>query len=1002
MGVVALAATAGAQESPSPDAESGDTSGAEAEARLFTNVRPLTSDGRRSGEGYYGADGTKMVFQSERETGNPFYQIYLLDFEQQDISRISPGIGKTTCAWLHPSGQRALFASTHEDPDAKRKQRDKILEREAGTESRYSWDYDPWYEIYAYEFTSGEYTRLTHATGYDAEGSYSPDGTKIAWASNRRAYLEGELSDDEREHFRFHEESAMDIYIMDADGSNVHRLTDEPGYDGGPFFSPDGKRICWRRFKPDMTSAEVWTMKVDGSDKQQLTQLDATSFGPFYHPSGEYLLFISNPEGYANFEIYMIPAAKRADFTEPVRVTWTDGFDGFPTFSLDGKTFSWTSNRVGNVSQLFAADWDHEAARKLLELDRATASTPGGEETVDTKPDERTGRAARELTSAAFTKEDVLRHVDYLCRPELAGRMTGTAGERRATAYVAAYLDSLGFVPAGEVDAETGETTWFQSFDFPAGARLGEENWLVIGETESEPGDEWMPLNFSGTGSFDGEVAFAGYGIVAPKTDNGPEYDSFVHLDVTDKWVLVFRYLPEDVTPEWRQDLNFHSQLRVKAANVRDRGGLGMLVVSGPNSSVKQQVIALSTESALGKISIPVVSISDELAQQMMKSAGQDLPWWQTQLDRGEPQLGFDFPDLNVSANIDVIQQRGRGRNVIGRLQFGDQPSREAVVVGAHIDHLGRGGAGSMARDEEEKGQIHFGADDNASGVAGMLEVAEFLAFEKRDGKIHEGRDLIAAAWSGEELGLFGSSHFVKQAQRAMLQRPDASDRDLSEVSLNPRYVAYLNMDMIGRFDGKLVLQGLGSSDWWSGEIEKRNLATGIVLHQSLDTNLPTDATEFYRAGVPILAAFTGTHDDYHTPRDTPEKLNYPMASRIARLMGLVTRSLVTGREVPAYKEYKSADPVMRVAMRASLGTSPDYTAEVVGTMLKSVRSGSPADKAGIQGGDAVVELAGRSVENVYDYTNAIAALKVGEEVTIVVVRDGQRLELKITPESRD
>jgi hypothetical protein len=473
-----------------------------------------------------------------------------------------------------------------------------------------------------------------------------------------------------------------------------------------------------------------------------------------------------------------------------------------------------------------------------------------------------------------------------------------------------------------------------------------------------------------------------------------------VHLDVTDKWVLVFRFLPEDVTPERRQELNFSSQLRIKAANVRDRGGRGLLVVSGPNSQVRQQVISLSGDSALGKISIPVISISDEVAEQMMKSAKQDLKWWQTQLDSGDPQIGFDFPAMTISADIDVIQRRGRGRNVVGRLQFGETPTDQAVMVGAHVDHLGRGGSGSMAREEDEKGMIHFGADDNASGVAGMLEVAEYLATEKRNGKIKAGRDLVVAAWSGEELGLFGSSYFVKQEQRDILHKPLATDKEVANLSINSKYVAYLNMDMIGRFDKKLVLQGLGSSDWWSGEIEKRNLATGILLQQSLDTNLPTDATEFYRAGVPILAAFTGTHEDYHTPRDTPEKLNYPMAAKIARLMGLITRSLVTGDEMPRYKEYKSEEPVMRVAMRASLGTSPDYTAEVTGTMIKSVRSNSPADKAGIQGNDVVVELAGSTVENVYDYTNAISALKVGETVKIVVMRDGQRVELEITPES--
>ncbi len=707
---------------------------------------------------------------------------------------------------------------------------------------------------------------------------------------------------------------------------------------------------------------------------------------------------MSNPEGYANFEIYMIPVNRRA---EPVRITFSETFDGFPTFSRDGGTFSWTSNRGDGKSQIFTADWNHDAAMAAL----GGAGTAVASD-IDTSDAEDVARDSVSRTSPEFVPEDILRHVDYLCRPELEGRMTGSRGERMATSYVAAYLDSLGFVPAGDVDPQTGEATWFQEFEFPAGARLGENNELMVGDDAVALDDHWRPLTFSDTGEFSSDVvAFAGYGMIAPETENLGAYDSFVHLDVTDKWVMVFRFMPEDVTPEWRQERNFYSQLRVKAANVRDRGGKGLLIVSGPNSQVKQQVIPLSRDSALGKISIPVISISDELAQQILSAAKpeQDLRWWQTDLDKGEQKIGFDIPNMTITANVDVEQLRGVGRNVVGRLQFGETPHDEAVIIGAHIDHLGRGGAGSLAR-EDEATQIHYGADDNASGVSAMLEISQFLAAQERAGRITSGRDLVVAGWSGEELGLHGSDHFVDQCIEQLGQEVELPAEEGKEPrtikSINSRYVAYLNMDMVGRFDGKLVLQGLGSSDWWSGEIEKRNLVTGLQLKQSKDTSLPTDATEFYQAGVPILAAFTGSHQDYHTPRDTPDKLNYEKAADIAKLMGLITRSLITGDSLPGYQEYKSDEPAMRVAMRASLGTSPDYTEEVQGVMLKSVRSNSPADKAGVQGGDVVVELAGQKVENVYDYTNAIGALKVGQEVTIVVMRDGERVELAITPES--
>ena len=650
--------------------------------------------------------------------------------------------------------------------------------------------------------------------GYDAEGSYSPDGSKICFASNRRAYADGALSEREAALVEaYGAQTVMDLYLMDSDGSNVVRLTDEDGYDGGPFFSADGKKICWRRFVPGAPGenyAEIWTMNLDGSDKRCLTDLKAVSFAPYFHPSGEYLLFMSDFEGF--FEIYMIPTTRKA---KPIRVTHSNSFNGFPVFSPDGKQFSWTSNRSDRRSQVFTADWNHEAALK------AVGSAPPINNDSD-KESEATalGSDAVGSTSDKFDPQDVLRHVDYLCRPELGGRMTGSIGERKATAYVAAYLDSLGFQPAGDKDPETGELSWFQEFDFPSGAKLGEKNTLAISNIETPEvklNDDWRPLTFSENGLVEGPLVFAGYGMQAGKTDDLEEYDSYVHLPVEGKWVMVFRYMPEGVPVSWRTERALQSQLRVKAAIIRDMGGLGMIIVSGPNSKTKQEVIPLSRDAALGKISIPVISISDDIASQLMKSAGQDLRWWQNQLDTGDMKIGFEFPDVKITANVDVQQIRGRGRNVVGRLQFGEQPSEQCVVVGAHIDHLGTGAAGSMAR-EEERGQVHRGADDNASGVAAMLEVAQFLSSQKRAGKITQGRDLVVAGWSGEELGLHGSNHFVETLLDS-IGKDLPTDNGATRRSIHDRIAAYLNMDMVGRFDGKLVLQGLGSSAWWEPEI---------------------------------------------------------------------------------------------------------------------------------------------------------------------------------------
>jgi len=249
-------------------------------ASPISGARQLTYEGVRVGEGYFSADGRRMIFQSERSKDNPFYQMYLLDLETGDVERLSPGYGKTTCAWLHPDGKRALFATTQFDPDARAKMQAELDFRASGKTRRYSWDYDPTFEIVGVDLADGAYTRLTNARGYDAEGD-SPDGQRIVFASNRHAYA-ANLSQQNAERLERDPSYFMDIYVMDADGGNVRRLTEAPGYDGGPFWSADGKKITWRHFSEDGAQAEIYTMSSDGTDERKITDLGAMCHG---HPS---------------------------------------------------------------------------------------------------------------------------------------------------------------------------------------------------------------------------------------------------------------------------------------------------------------------------------------------------------------------------------------------------------------------------------------------------------------------------------------------------------------------------------------------------------------------------------------------------------------------------------------------------------------------------------------------------------------------------------------------
>ena len=948
------------------------------EAELLGNIRQLTFEGRRAGEGYFNADGTKLIFQSEREPGNPFYQIYLMDLETGDTDLVSPGLGKTTCAWIHPDNERMLFASTHLDPEVLAKQKEEYELREKGGR-RYSWSFDEFYDIFEGPIDAGAdgeraYKNLTSALGYDAEASYSPDGKEILFASNRHAY-EGELSQEDQIQLAKDPSYFMDLYVMNADGSNVRRLTDTPGYDGGPFYSADGEKIVWRRFAEDGHSAEVYTANPDGTGEKRLTDLGAMSWAPYFHPSGDYVIFATSVHGFANFELYLVDSAGEK---EPVRVTSDERFDSLPVFSPDGQTVTWASSRTADKqAQIFIAEWNDEAARDLLDLEESTALLPGE---VPDLPD----------STADISSDDLRLHVEALASEEMEGRLTGSRGEQIATDYVAKAFERLGLEPAGD------DGSYFQPFDFTADVSLGSENRLEIAGINAAPAvdQDWRPLGMSKQGEIEAAgIVFAGYGVVAPDGDNSQSaYDSYADLDITGKWVMAFRGLPEDIGAERRQHLHRYADLGYKAAVARERGALGLIVVSGPNAVVKDELVPLGFDAATAGSSLGAISISNDLASLLLSGLDKDLGQLQSDLDEGEQVPGFEIPDLKIQAHVDLQQEVRTGRNVLARLAASDGANGSAVIVGAHVDHLGRGVEGKSLAQGDQQGEIHFGADDNASGVAGLLEIAEYLTDQKAKGKLDTPRDVVFAAWSGEELGLLGSGHFVKRF---------AGD---ARETLQPEIAAYLNLDMIGQYRDNVILQGVGSSTVWPGEIERRNVPVGLSITTNENAFLPTDATSFYLKGVPVLNAFTGPHANYSTPADTADTLNYEGAADVTRLMALITRAVAHADDVPDYiKQQPGERAGRRRTSSVYLGTLPDYAASgVEGALINGVTDGGPAAEAGIQGGDLIVEIAGSKVANIYDYSHALDGLKVGEPINLVVMRGGERKTLSLTPSSRE
>lgn len=922
------------------------------EAQFLSNTRQLIFEGRRSGEGYFSSDGKALIFQSEREPENPFYQIYILNFESGDIHRVSPGFGKTTCGFFRPGRDEVLFASTHLDPEATAKQKAELEFRASGKQRRYSWDYDEHMDIFSARRDGSPLRRLTTAPGYDAEGAYSPDGGRIVFCSIRDAYPTNKLSAADRKRFEADPAYFGELYIMNADAAHQKRLTHTPGYDGGPFFSPDGKRIVWRRFDESGAIADIYTMKVDGSDVRRVTDFQSMSWAPYYHPSGKYIVFTSNKLGFSNFELHVVDADDRS---APVRVTFTDGFDGLPVFSPDGKRLCWTSGRTADgKSQLFIADWNHEAALRAL-----NDAGSGARRTATTF-----GPAIRE--------SDLRGQIEYLASDALEGRMTGTRGAELAANFIAEELARAGLQPMNPSGG------WFQPFEFTSGVKVVPGgNHIAVGSDNFGEKD-CRPLSFTANGTVEGAVVFVGYGLVVPGKEG---YDSYAGLDVSNRVVLALRYVPEAVEPARRQELNRHAGLRYKAMNARERGAKTILFVAGPNSPQAGELAGLTFDSSLAGSGILAMSVSSNVAHALLAPVGKSLKELQTALDTENPHVIGSFALSNVTAKVSaaIEQVRKTDRNVLGVL-----PGRSAkfILVGAHYDHLGLGEAGAMQRAGGEDA-IHNGADDNASGVAAVLELAAVFARERK--KLHHG--VIFAFWSGEEVGLIGSSRFAEQ--------PPVP---LSNI------VAYINFDMVGRLrENRLNVQGIGSSRAWRRLLERLNVAAGFNLALQDDPYLPTDVTAFYPRGVPVLSFFTGSHDDYHRPTDDSPKINYPGLEGITLFAHrLITELARTNAQIDYVKITRSnGPPGSRENLRAYLGTIPDYTTDVAGVKLSGVRGGSPAEKAGLKAGDIIVDFAGKKIANIYDYTYALDAVKIGQPVEVLVMRDGQQVRIRVIPEPR-
>ena len=577
-----------------------------------------------------------------------------------------------------------------------------------------------------------------------------------------------------------------------------------------------------------------------------------------------------------------------------------------------------------------------------------------------------------------ITVTEELRHdVQFLASPELTGRGVDTPGIRLARDYLAAEFARAGLRPGGDNDG------FFQPFDVAVGVTVNQPSSLTLDQNASlELNKDWIPLGLSKSDNVEGELVFAGYGITAK--ENG--YDDYADVNVKGKIVLILLYEPaptDDKSPfKTPPEYSVHAALRTKANNARDHGAVGMILVD-LNHDNEAQPELLSTRNSLWRRGNSVVAaqVRREVLQKWLDARGVSLRDFKQKIDRTGKPASMAIPGAMAKLQMTLKEDHERAENVVGILPGADPNLRDQrVVIGAHYDHLGFGHFGAL--DRQAEGKVHPGADDNASGTAVLLELARRMAKLP----VKPDRTIVFAAFSGEELGLYGSRHYI-------------------ESSNSPSAIkAMINLDMVGRLrENRLTVFGARSGENLSDLVTKNARALGLDITDSNDVGR-SDHMSFYSKKIPVLHFFTGTHGDYHRATDTWDKLNFEGMAKISDLV-LVTALEIANRKEPirfvSLPSRPSETAGSARGVRVYLGTIPDYGAVATGVLLAGVSSGSPAAQAGLREGDVIVRLGDKDIQNIEDLTDALQAHKSGDQVNVVVLRGGAPITLQATLSSR-
>jgi len=545
------------------------------------------------------------------------------------------------------------------------------------------------------------------------------------------------------------------------------------------------------------------------------------------------------------------------------------------------------------------------------------------------------------------------------------GRGVDTAGIKLARDYIARNFSQYGLLPGGD------NGTYFQSFETVTGVSTKQPTTLILdGLPALSLEEDWNPLGLSASGHSAGSVVFVGYGITVK--DYG--YDDYAGVDVKGKIAIALRYEPppKDNKSPFRKAPRYstYATLRAKASNARDHGAVGLVLVDlEPPREGTRELISTNRSFARTNNGILAAQVKRQVLEKWLVGQRVSLPDLKEKIDRYEKPASMEFPGLKVSLTVTLEPVRQQTENVVGILPGSDPKLKnESVVIGAHYDHLGLGHFGIL--DPSAEGQIHHGADDNASGTSVLLGVAEQMTriTPKPD------RTVIFAAFSGEELGLLGSRHYIEHP--AM---PLASTKVM------------LNMDMVGRLrDNRLTVFGAHSGNELSQIVQENAHRLGLEITES-DSVGRSDHMSFYNRKIPVLHFFTGSHSDYHRPSDTWDKVNAQGMSRVAELVLAVAQQLANMRKPLNFVSLPSRplteDRDTSRGYGAYLGTIPDFADNAEGVRLAGVTEGSPAAIAGLKEGDVIIQFAGSKVTSLEDLAMLLGTKQAGDQVEIIVLR---------------